>query len=81
MNKYYYEERLNETDKQLEVLEEKLRKEHGVSEEFITDLSILSIRMILLQIIVDNSDPKEMIKALDIYEIKHELTKLGLGED
>lgn len=80
MNKYYAE-RLSETDRQLDVLEEKLRKEHGVSEDFITDLSILSIRMILLQIIVDGSDPKEMIKALDIYEVKHGLHKLGLGED
>lgn len=76
MNKYYAE-RLSETDRQLDVLEEKLRKEHGVSEDFITDLSILSIRMILLQIIVDGSDPKEMIKALDIYEVKHKLDQLG----
>lgn len=80
MNKYYAE-RLSETDRELEVFEEKLRKEYGVPDEFITDLSILSIRMILLQIIVDNSDPQEMIKALDIFEVKHQLDKLGLGED
>ncbi|MRA58485.1 hypothetical protein GH839_27830 [Bacillus thuringiensis] len=80
MNKFYAE-RLSETDRQLEVFEEKLRKEYGVPDEFITDLSILSIRMILLQIIVDNSDPKEMINALDIFEVKHQLDKLGLGED
>lgn len=79
MNKYYAE-RLSETDRELEVFEEKLRKEYGVPDEFITDLSILSIRMILLQIIVDNSDPQEMIKALDIFEVKHQLDKLGLGE-
>ncbi|MRB31313.1 hypothetical protein GH891_32685, partial [Bacillus thuringiensis] len=78
MNKFYAE-RLSETDRQLEVFEEKLRKEYGVPDEFITDLSILSIRMILLQIIVDNSDPKEMINALDIFEVKHQLDKLGLG--